>query len=204
MGVRLAVPGTQRRRPSVSSLAAARATPHGARRRAALSLPPVPCRLHLYGDVYSSPGLDMRQKQLLTCAFLSEANMPDQLFGHALAGLRWGQPARLGWQGLACVALGAAPTLHDRLPIAVNTSGSCAHRSAPPRRRLPARFGNSLAALQEVARLACDMGPRPAASRDAVLKAALKTLDMVGAQHSHHGAAAVVLRAGPCRACCPP
>jgi hypothetical protein len=46
------------------------------------------CRLHLYGDLYSSPGLDMRQKQLLTCAFLSEADMPDQLFGHALAGLR--------------------------------------------------------------------------------------------------------------------
>jgi alkylhydroperoxidase/carboxymuconolactone decarboxylase family protein YurZ len=45
-------------------------------------------RLHLYGDLYSSPGLDMRQKQLLTCAFLAEANMPDQLFGHALAGLR--------------------------------------------------------------------------------------------------------------------
>ena len=49
--------------------------------------PPLP-RLHLYGDIYSSPGLDLRHKQLLTCAFLSEAHMPDQLFGHALAGLR--------------------------------------------------------------------------------------------------------------------
>lgn len=40
--------------------------------------------------MYSSPGLDLRQKQLLTCAFLAEAAMPDQLFGHALAGLRCG------------------------------------------------------------------------------------------------------------------
>lgn len=47
-------------------------------------------RLHLYGDVYSSPGLLLRQKQLLMCAFLGEANMPEQLFGHLLAvgGLR--------------------------------------------------------------------------------------------------------------------
>lgn len=51
---------------------------------------PPPRRQHLYGDVYSSPGLGLRQKQLLTCAFLAEAAMPDQLFGHALAGLRWG------------------------------------------------------------------------------------------------------------------
>lgn len=51
--------------------------------------PGLPRRLHLYGDIYSSPGLDMRRKQLLTCAFLSEAGMPDQLFGHALAGLRY-------------------------------------------------------------------------------------------------------------------
>jgi hypothetical protein len=43
------------------------------------------CRLHLYGDIYSSPGLDLRQKQLLACAFLGVANMPDQLFGHAVA-----------------------------------------------------------------------------------------------------------------------
>ncbi|KAL3158831.1 hypothetical protein ABBQ32_011557 [Trebouxia sp. C0010 RCD-2024] len=42
-------------------------------------------RTHLYGDVYSSPGLEMRQKQLLMCAFLGQANMPDELFGHALA-----------------------------------------------------------------------------------------------------------------------
>ncbi|KAI3436852.1 hypothetical protein D9Q98_006262 [Chlorella vulgaris] len=89
-------------------------------------------RLHLYGDLYSSPGLDMRQKQLLTCAFLAEANMPDQLFGHALAGLR---------------------------------------------------FGNSYAALEQVARLACDMGPRPAAGRAAVFSTALKTLDMAHAKY---------------------
>lgn len=42
-------------------------------------------RLHLYGDVYSSPGVSLRQKQLLMCAFLGEANMPEQLFGHLLA-----------------------------------------------------------------------------------------------------------------------
>ena len=42
-------------------------------------------RTHLYGDIYSSPGLDMRQKQLLMCAFLGQANMPDELFGHAMA-----------------------------------------------------------------------------------------------------------------------
>lgn len=41
--------------------------------------------MHLYGDVYSSPGLDLRQKQLLACSFLGVACMPDQLFGHALA-----------------------------------------------------------------------------------------------------------------------
>ena len=28
------------------------------------------CRAHAYGDVYSSPGLDLRQKQLLAAAFL--------------------------------------------------------------------------------------------------------------------------------------
>ena len=43
------------------------------------------CRGHLYGDVYSSPGLDMQQKQVLMVAFLGQANMPDELYGHALA-----------------------------------------------------------------------------------------------------------------------
>lgn len=28
------------------------------------------CRCHCYGDVYSNPGLDLRQKQLMTAAFL--------------------------------------------------------------------------------------------------------------------------------------
>ncbi|PSC72828.1 4-carboxymuconolactone decarboxylase [Micractinium conductrix] len=88
-------------------------------------------RMHLYGDIYSSPGLDMRRKQLLTCAFLAEAAMPDQLFGHALAALR---------------------------------------------------FGNSVAALEEVARLACDLGTRPADKRRAVLDGALRTLDMAYAK----------------------
>jgi hypothetical protein len=47
-------------------------------------------RVHLYGDVYSSPGIDMRQKQLLMCARLAQADMGEQLFGHAIAGLRFG------------------------------------------------------------------------------------------------------------------
>lgn len=47
-------------------------------------------RLHLYGDIYSSPGLGLAQKQVLTCAFLGEANMHEQLFGHLLA-VRAGQ-----------------------------------------------------------------------------------------------------------------
>lgn len=47
-------------------------------------------RMHLYGDVYSSPGLTLREKQLLMCAALAEADMAEQLFGHALAGMRFG------------------------------------------------------------------------------------------------------------------
>ena len=43
------------------------------------------CRRHLYGDIYSSPGLSLAQKQVLMCAFLGEANMHEQLFGHLLA-----------------------------------------------------------------------------------------------------------------------
>lgn len=57
-------------------------------------------RLHLYGDVYSSPGLDLRRKQLLMCARLGEANMQDQLFGHALAvSLGGGWPRGRGERG---------------------------------------------------------------------------------------------------------
>eukprot|EP00208_Stichococcus_sp_RCC1054_P005373 CAMPEP_0206144846 /NCGR_PEP_ID=MMETSP1473-20131121/25574_1 /ASSEMBLY_ACC=CAM_ASM_001109 /TAXON_ID=1461547 /ORGANISM="Stichococcus sp, Strain RCC1054" /LENGTH=288 /DNA_ID=CAMNT_0053540827 /DNA_START=259 /DNA_END=1125 /DNA_ORIENTATION=+ len=47
-------------------------------------------RLHLYGDIYSSPGITLRQKQLLMAAFLGEANMHDQLFGHLIAAFRFG------------------------------------------------------------------------------------------------------------------
>jgi hypothetical protein len=43
------------------------------------------CRRHLYGDIYSSPGLSLAQKQILMVAFLGEANMHEQLFGHLLA-----------------------------------------------------------------------------------------------------------------------
>lgn len=45
---------------------------------------------HLYGDVYSSPGLSMLSKQHLTIAGLVKSNMMDQLYGHALAALRFG------------------------------------------------------------------------------------------------------------------
>lgn len=40
---------------------------------------------HLYGDVYSSPGLSMRQKQLMTLSGLAKANMQQQMYGHAIA-----------------------------------------------------------------------------------------------------------------------
>ena len=39
----------------------------------------------MYGDIYSSPGLSLAQKQVLMVAFLGEANMHEQLFGHLLA-----------------------------------------------------------------------------------------------------------------------
>ncbi|KAK9827381.1 hypothetical protein WJX81_004806 [Elliptochloris bilobata] len=45
---------------------------------------------HLYGDVYSSPGLGLRQKQVLMVAFLGQADMHEQLFGHLLAAMRFG------------------------------------------------------------------------------------------------------------------
>ena len=70
------------------------------------------CRLHAYGDLYSSPGLDLRQKQLFAVGFLASAlvqtagdqgdllsqsctlqgpvDMLDELFGHMLAALRFG------------------------------------------------------------------------------------------------------------------
>ncbi|BDA49034.1 hypothetical protein COCOBI_13-1440 [Coccomyxa sp. Obi] len=47
-------------------------------------------RRHLYGDIYSSPGLTLAQKQILMVAFLGEANMHEQLFGHLLAAMRFG------------------------------------------------------------------------------------------------------------------
>ncbi|CAK0786429.1 hypothetical protein CVIRNUC_009642 [Coccomyxa viridis] len=47
-------------------------------------------RRHLYGDIYSSPGLSLAQRQVLMCAFLGEANMHEQLFGHLLAAMRFG------------------------------------------------------------------------------------------------------------------
>ncbi|KAH7619545.1 hypothetical protein Ndes2526B_g06524 [Nannochloris sp. 'desiccata'] len=47
-------------------------------------------RLHLYGDIYSTPGLDLKRKQILMSARLAQASMGEQLFGHAFAGLRFG------------------------------------------------------------------------------------------------------------------
>lgn len=47
-------------------------------------------RLHLYGDIYSSPGITLRQKQLLMVSFLGQANMHDQLYGHLIAAFRFG------------------------------------------------------------------------------------------------------------------
>ncbi|KAK9814833.1 hypothetical protein WJX72_012357 [[Myrmecia] bisecta] len=47
-------------------------------------------RMHLYGDIYSSPEVELRQRQLFMCAFLAEANMHEELFGHMLAALRFG------------------------------------------------------------------------------------------------------------------
>lgn len=49
----------------------------------------MPRRRHLYGDVYSSPGLALRQKQVLMVAFLGQADMHEQLFGHLLAVCAW-------------------------------------------------------------------------------------------------------------------
>jgi len=47
-------------------------------------------RLHCYGDIYSSPGLSLRQKQLMISGFLAEAEMHDEFFGHCIAGFRFG------------------------------------------------------------------------------------------------------------------
>ena len=130
-------------------------------------------RLHLYGDVYSSPGLDLRQKQLLMCAFLAEADMHDQLFGHALAvrtgscpapapapawaGLSWGRPPPARW-GTRLMAAAFLLLL-------------------PPSRAQALRFGNEVGGLEEAARIAFVLAPRPSAS---VQDSALKTLAMVG------------------------
>lgn len=97
-------------------------------------------RLHLYGDVYSSPGLDMRRKQLLACAFLAEAAMPDQLFGHALAGLRcvpvsvcvlsgwWWWVVGWGWRaaggGGGCNLVGGGGYVHVCVLLSVMWKGA--------------------------------------------------------------------------------
>lgn len=54
--------------------------------------------MQLYGNVYSSPGISLAQKQLLMAAFLSAFDMPDQLFGHLLAAFKFGN------SGKACEA----------------------------------------------------------------------------------------------------
>ena len=45
---------------------------------------------HLYGDVYSSPGISLLQKQYLTLVGLVKSNMVEQVYGHAIAALRFG------------------------------------------------------------------------------------------------------------------
>ncbi|KAK9808538.1 hypothetical protein WJX73_006328 [Symbiochloris irregularis] len=49
-------------------------------------------RIHAYGDIYSSPGLNLQQKQIFIIGFLGTADMHDELFGHCLAALRFGVP----------------------------------------------------------------------------------------------------------------
>lgn len=135
-----------------------------------------PRSLHLYGDVYSSPGLSLRQKQLLTCAFLAEAHMPDQLFGHALAALRCGRTA-------GCVGVRCWPVLLIVGGLSAGPQLDGARRRLHPSHRptpAPSRFGNSRGAVEEVARLGLDMGPRAPDARAAVLKTALQNIDMVG------------------------
>lgn len=95
--------------------------------------------------------------------------MPDQLFGHALAGLRFVH-ARVclcvfGMQGNPPGKVG-------------NVRGSVV--GTPWSLCMQCRFGNSLGELEEAVRLACSLGRRAAADRGAVLHIALKTLSMVG------------------------
>jgi alkylhydroperoxidase/carboxymuconolactone decarboxylase family protein YurZ len=51
-------------------------------------------RVQLYGNIYSSPGISLSQKQLLMVAFLAVYDMPDQLFGHLLAAFRFGNTVK--------------------------------------------------------------------------------------------------------------
>ena len=149
------------------------------------------CRLHLYGDLYSSPGLDLRQKQLLTCAFLAEAAMPDQLFGHSLAGLRWGaqggREGRVSGGGVrkACSTVQACSDLATAT-VPPSAALCIYNQHRPPCCPGCRRFGNSYEALEAVARLACEMGPRTTGggpgSKEAVLKSSLQMLDMVSAR----------------------
>lgn len=70
---------------------------------------------HLYGDVYSSPGLPLATKQLLTVAGLADADMPTQVYGHAVAALRAGAtPAALRHAVDAAFRAGAGGASPDR------------------------------------------------------------------------------------------
>lgn len=140
--------------------------------------------------MYSSPGLDLRQKQLLTCAFLAEAAMPDQLFGHALAGLRCvrrGKRVRAAlegvpgcWRADKCF-LDLAASL-DVCGFQKSAHTRFAHICHPHCWLGPGpthRFGNSYSALEEAAAVACEMGPRQPAAKEVTLKAAVTTLGLV-------------------------
>ncbi|CAL8463741.1 g3275 [Coccomyxa elongata] len=82
-------------------------------------------RLHAYGDVYSNPGLSLQQKQLITSAFLSEANMHDEMFGHLLAAMRFGAD-EAACRAAIEIAFRASPAVqppHEEHPVYRNALG---------------------------------------------------------------------------------
>mmetsp|Transcript_17255 Transcript_17255/g.37228 ORF Transcript_17255/g.37228 Transcript_17255/m.37228 type:complete len:261 (+) Transcript_17255:298-1080(+) len=90
-------------------------------------------REHAYGDVYSSPGLSLLQKQMLAVAFLAYACMPDQLYTHLVAVMRFGathaQCSEALDMGLAAAGADAGSPGSSVSPDALQHKQSCAHRS---------------------------------------------------------------------------
>ena len=125
--------------------------------------------MHLYGDIYSSPGISMRQKQLLMAAFLAQANMHDQLFGHLIA---VGDPAssqRAETHAAVCNA-----------PLSVRNE----KHGSPRRLRTNAwtvtvqafRFGVQDPEALKAIDMAFELAPAPSSD---VYKGAMKTLTLV-------------------------